>query len=280
MTYKTLASGVSLKSFWLYAFLVLTSLISVFPFFWMFIVGSNTTAVINQFPPKVVPGPYFLENLQKAMDRSPYFLSYLNSVIISISITASVLLLASLAGFAFAKLRFPFSKGLFVFVLFTMMIPVQLGIIPLYMIMSNLGWVNTRWAVIVPGMVNAFGVFWMRQYIITAVPDELIAAARIDGCNNYSMFFRIVVPIIQPAYATLGILTFMNAWNDFFWPSVVLQSRNMLTVQLALRTLNDAFYQDHSMVLSATFVATLPLLVVFLLFNKRFIAGIAEGALK
>jgi len=263
-----------------YTVLAVTVAISVFPFYWMFVIGSNTTASVNSFPPTFAPGPLFLENLFRAIESSAFFQSLINSLVISSFITVSVLILASLAGFAFAKLRFPGSGPLFIFVLLTMMVPVQLGVIPQYMLMSWIGWVDTFFAVIVPGMINAFGVFWMRQYITSAIPDELVDAARIDGCGNFAIYWRIVVPTIQPAFATLGILTFMHSWNDFFWPLIVLQSRNRLTIQLALRTLNDAYYQDHSMVLAATFVATLPLLIAFLMFSRRFIAGLAEGALK
>ena len=263
-----------------YLVLGVTVALSVFPFYWMFVIGSNTTASVNSFPPTLAPGSLFIDNLARAIDRAPFYQSLINSALIASAITASVLVLASLAGFAFAKLRFPGSGPLFIFVLLTMMVPVQLGVIPLYMLMSRMGLVDTLLAVIIPGMINAFGVFWMRQYISGAIPVEILDAARIDGCGNFAIYWRIVTPTIQPAFATLGILTFMQSWNDFFWPLIVLQSRDKLTIQLALRTLNDAYYQDHSMVLAATFVATLPLLVAFLLFSRRFIAGLAEGALK
>lgn len=263
-----------------YAFLVLISIISIFPFYWMFVVGSNSNASINRFPPQMLPGTNFIANLSKAISMSPFMGSIVNSCIVSVTITLFLLFLASLAGYTFSKIEFPFKNALFVFILFTMMIPVQIGVIPRYMIVSKLGWVDSLVSVIIPSLVNSFGVFWMRQYITTAVPDELVSAAKIDGCGPFNVFLRIIVPIIQPGFATLGILTFMQAWNDYFWPSVVLHSNSSLTIQLALRTLNDANFQDYSVILSATFIATLPLLLVFLFFNKQFIAGIAEGALK
>lgn len=161
-----------------------------------------------------------------------------------------------------------------------MMIPPQLGLIPNFMIISELGWVDDLRAVIVPAMVTAFGVFWMRQYISSAVPYELIEAARIDGCSNFRTFWNIILPTVRPGLATLGIFTFMSTWNDFLWPLVVLKDRSVHTIQIALRTLNDVYYTDYSMILAGTFMATIPILVVFLIFSRQFISGITEGAVK
>ena len=263
-----------------YVMLAAIAALSVFPFYWMFVIGSNTNAVVNSFPPKMVPGSNFAANFSRTLEMAPIFRSMLNSAFLSIVITVTELFLSSLAGFAFAKLRFRGKGFLFAFVLFTMMVPVQLGIIPRYLIVSRLGWVDSFLSVIVPGMVNAFGVYWMRQYIMTTIHDDLINAAKIDGCGYWGIYLKIILPIIKPGLATLGILTFMNVWNDYFWPSVVLHGSSMLTIQIALRSLNDALFQDYSLIMSATFVATLPLLIIFLLFNKQFIAGATEGAIK
>ena len=263
-----------------YVILAAIAALSVFPFYWMFVIGSNTNAVVNSFPPKMVPGSNFAANFSRTLEMAPIFRSMLNSAFLSIVITVTELFLSSLAGFAFAKLRFRGKGFLFAFVLFTMMVPVQLGIIPRYLIVSRLGWVDSFLSVIVPGMVNAFGVYWMRQYIMTTIHDDLINAAKIDGCGYWGIYLKIILPIIKPGLATLGILTFMNVWNDYFWPSVVLHGSSMLTIQIALRSLNDALFQDYSLIMSATFVATLPLLIIFLLFNKQFIAGATEGAIK
>ena len=263
-----------------YVMLAAIAALSVFPFYWMFVIGSNTNAVVNSFPPKMVPGSNFAANFSRTLEMAPIFRSMLNSAFLSIVITVTELFLSSLAGFAFAKLRFRGKGFLFAFVLFTMMVPVQLGIIPRYLIVSRLGWVDSFLSVIVPGMVNAFGVYWMRQYIMTTIHDDLINAAKIDGCGYWGIYLKIILPISKPGLATLGILTFMNVWNDYFWPSVVLHGSSMLTIQIALRSLNDALFQDYSLIMSATFVATLPLLIIFLLFNKQFIAGATEGAIK
>lgn len=264
----------------MYIFLVLSALLSVFPFYWMFVVGSNTTSAINKIPPVVVPGANFLTNALNVLDRIDFFKALLNSLVISTIVTISVLFFCSLAGFAFSKLNFKGRDALFIFVIATMMIPPQLGLIPNFMIISKLTWVDDLRAVIVPAAVNAFGVFWMRQYIQGAVPYELIEAARVDGCSNFRIFWNIVLPTVKPGLATLGIFTFMGTWNDFLWPLVVLKDRSVHTIQIALRTLNDVYNTDYSLILAGTFMATLPILLVFLLFSKQFISGLTEGAVK
>ena len=201
----------------------------------MFVIGSNQTNAINKFPPKMLPGMNFFENALKVFDRIDFLKSVSNSFAVSSAITLSVLFFCSLAGFAFAKLHFKGRNQIFVFVIATMMVPAQLGLIPMYMIISKLGWINSLNAVIVPGMVNAFGVFWMRQYIGATIPDELMDAGRVDGCSNFRLYWNITLPSIRPALATLGLITFMNVWNDFLWPLVVLKDKSVHTIQIALK---------------------------------------------
>ncbi len=190
-------------------------------------------------------------------------------------------LFCSLAGYAFAKYEFKYKNFLFFFVLGTLFVPTQLSVLPTYVIMAKLQWIDTFRAVIVPGMVNAFGIFWMRQYISSSVHTELLEAGRIDGAGHLKIFAKIVMPIITPAYATLGIFTYLNTWNDFFWPFVVLKDRSNYTIQIALQQLFHARDGiDYGMILSSTFMATLPLLIVFLLFSRWFIAGLTSGAVK
>lgn len=264
----------------LYTFLAISALLSVFPFYWMFVVASNTTSAINKFPPVVIPGPNFIENSLAVFEEIEFFQALFNSLVISVVVTTSVLFFCSLAGFAFSKLTFKFRDAFFVFVIATMMIPPQLSLIPNFMIISSLGWVDDLRAVIVPAAVNAFGVFWMRQYISSSVPYELVEAARMDGCSNFRIFWNIVLPTVKPGLATLGIFTFMATWNDFLWPLVVLKDSSVHTIQIALRTLNDVYSTDYSLILAGTFLATLPILIVFLIFNRQFISGLTEGAVK
>jgi cellobiose transport system permease protein len=167
-----------------------------------------------------------------------------------------------------------------VVVIATLIVPVQLGVIPLYIQMNHFGWINHLQAVIAPSLVTAFGVFLMRQYIVGAVPNELIDAARVDGCHTWRVFWHVILPAVRPIAAVLGLLTFMNTWNDFFWPLIVLTPHNP-TVQVAVSTLAGAQYvPDYALILTGTFVSILPLLVVFLVLGKQIVGGIMKGAVK
>ncbi|MGG4142568.1 carbohydrate ABC transporter permease [Paenibacillus algorifonticola] len=266
-----------------YVLLLLFVLFSVFPFYWMSVISTRTVGEISAIPPKVFYGNRMAENFDKIFNNEnvDFLRTMGNTAIIAVSITISMLLLSSLAGFAFARLNFTGKGFMLLFVLGTLMIPAQLGIIPQYLIITKLQWLNDYRAVIVPGMVSAFGVFFMRQYIEAAVPSELVEAGRIDGCRNLQLYALIAVPAIAPAYATLGILTFMGAWNDYLWPSIVMKSNEMLTVQVALLRLDtSSYFQDKSLVMAASVMATLPLFLIFLFFNRQFIAGVTDGAVK
>ena len=197
------------------------------------------------------------------------------------SIALAQVFFSTLAGFAFAKLKFPLRNVLFYIVVGTMMVPLQLGIIPQFMLISNLGWVNSLRALIVPGMVSAFGVFWMRQYIDGSVPDELLQAAKVDGASVWRQYWNITLPMVRPAAAVLGLFGFMAAWNDFLWPLVVLNSPNSFTVQVALRQLQStAYVTDFGVQFAGVFMATIPLILIFIFLGRQLIGGIMEGALK
>jgi cellobiose transport system permease protein len=262
-----------------YALLIAAILGSVFPLYWSFVVSSQTNDVVAQPNPALLPGSHFLENARRVFEQTEFQKALMNSLIAASAITLSTVLFCSLAGFAFAKLRFRGRNALFLFIIATMLVPVQLGIIPLYMLMGRIGWNAHLQAVIVPMMVTAFGVFWMRQFIAEAVPDELLDAGRVDGCSTLRLYWHVILPAIRPAAAVLGMLTFMQAWNDFFWPLVVLGPDNP-TVQVAIATLRGGYYQDYSLVLAGTALGTLPILVFLLVFGRQIIGGIMEGAIK
>jgi cellobiose transport system permease protein len=264
----------------LYVLLVIATLLSIFPFYWMFVMATNTNEVINRIPPAILPGEALVANFTKVVNTIDFFGAMWNSFIVSSITTIGVLFLCSLAGFAFAKLNFKGKNILFVAILVTMMIPPQLGLIPQYIIITKLNWLNDLKAIIVPGLIDAFGIFWMRQYISSNVPDELVDAAKIDGCSTFRVYWNITVPIIIPAFATLAIIKFMYVWNDFLWPLVVLREKESQTIQVALRGLIDNYVRDNGMILSGTFWATVPLVIIFLLLNKMFIASLTEGAVK
>ncbi|MEV4658026.1 carbohydrate ABC transporter permease [Micromonospora sp. NPDC049301] len=265
-----------------YLALVVAAGMSIFPIWWMFVVASRSSDAMGQLPPPITPGGNLGANISRLFDNTDaYFLTGLiNSTIVAGTVTVSVVFFASLAGFAFAKLRFRGRNALLLVVIATMMVPTQLGVIPLYMLMTRLQWNDRLPAVIVPALVTGFGVFMMRQYAGQAVSDELIEAARMDGCGTARVFWHVVLPALRPAAAVLGLLTFMTTWNDFLWPYAVLNDPANPTVQLSLRALSDGYYQDMSQVFTGTAIATLPLLLVFVLFGRQIIGGIMEGAVK
>ncbi|PJJ65124.1 carbohydrate ABC transporter permease [Compostimonas suwonensis] len=260
---------------------ILTAILlgSAYPLWWSFVVGSSEASARASAWPPLLPGGNFWVNVGQVLDTIPFWTALLNSVIVSTIITVSVVTFSTLAGYAFAKLRFRGSSGLMVFVVATMAIPTQLGIIPLFMLMRQWGWTGELGAVIIPTLVTAFGVFFMRQYLVDVIPDELIEAARVDGANMLSTFWHVAVPAARPAMAILGLFTFMMAWTDFLWPLLVLTGQNP-TLQTALSQLQSAKYVDYSIVLTGAVMATIPLLVLFVFAGKQLISGIMQGAVK
>ncbi|ATY14737.1 carbohydrate ABC transporter permease [Amycolatopsis sp. AA4] len=262
-----------------YGVLIVFVLGSLFPFYWSFLVASRDNGMLTERIPPLLPGGNFFANAARVFDTVPFWRALANSVIVSGTVTLTTVLFSSLAGFAFAKLRFRGRNGLFVFIVVTLAVPTQLGIIPLFIAMSKLGWAGGLQSVIVPNLVTAFGVFWMRQYTVDALPYELIEAARMDGCSMIRIFWNVCLPAVRPAAAILAMFTFMTSWNDFLWPLVVLDAGNP-TVQVALEKLQSGYYVDYSLVLAGTTLATIPILIVFLLLGRQIVAGIMQGAVK
>lgn len=274
---------------WTYVALALVFAFSAFPLYWMFVVSTGTEASVSRIPPQLTPEGHFFENLNEVLSLQDVFLTQamINSVIVASIVTVSVLFFCSLAGFAFAKLRFRGSKALMVFVIVTLAIPNQLGVVALYIIMSKLPWGNEgdTWnghlvAVIVPGLVNAFGVFYMRQFILGTVPDELVESARVDGASTLRIYWSIVLPVLRPAMAVLGLLTFVAIWNDFQWPLITLNGTDNPTSMVAISDLASGVYVQYRRVLSGAFLTTLPLLVMLFIGGRQIVRGIMEGAVK
>jgi cellobiose transport system permease protein len=264
-----------------YIALVIGVLASIYPFYYMFVIATRSLDAINSVPPPATPAGAFGENFQRVLDNDAanFVKGVVNSIIVSTVVTVCVVLTGTLAGFAFAKLRFRGRSGLLLAIVVTMMVPTQLGLIPLWGMMQDLGWYDTLYAVTVPFLVSAFGVFMMRQYASQAVSDELIEAARVDGCSTFRIYWNVVLPALRPAAAVLGLLTFMDTWNQFLWPYAVLTPDNP-TLQVSLAFLSYAYYTDYSQVFAATAVGTVPLLLVFIFFGRQIIGGIMEGAVK
>jgi cellobiose transport system permease protein len=259
----------------------LVGLLSIYPFYYMFVIATRSLDSINDIPPPFTPGSSFVDNFSRVLhkDGVNFVDGLVNSILVSSVVTVSVVLTSTLAGFAFAKLKFRGRDALLFAILVTMMIPTQLGLIPLWGMMIDFDWYDSLLAVIVPFLTSAFGVFMMRQYASSAVSDELIEAARVDGCSTLRIFWNVVLPAVRPAAGVLALLTFMEQWNSFLWPRAVLTPDNP-TLQVSLGYISTAYYTDYSMVFSATAVATLPLVVVFIVFGRQIIGGIMEGAIK
>jgi cellobiose transport system permease protein len=262
-----------------YVILAIVAVISIFPIYWTIVAASTSNSDIAQVPPPLLPGGNLVSNFHKALTQVNMGKAVLNSVIVSGSIALGTVFFCTLAGFAFAKLRFRGRNLLLFITIGTIMVPPQLGIIPLFMLIAKLHWVNQLQAVILPTLVSGFGVFFMRQYLSEALPTELLEAGRVDGASTLRIFWRIVLPIARPAMAVLGMLTFMQAWNDFFWPIIALTQDNP-TVQVALLGLGQGYVPDHSIIMAGTLIGTLPLVAVFLLLGRQIVGGIMQGAIK
>ncbi|MBF9133636.1 carbohydrate ABC transporter permease [Plantactinospora sp. S1510] len=263
-----------------YLALILGSVLSIFPIVWSFIIASRDNGAVYEMPP--TPGGELFNNIDRmlANEDAAFVYGLINSVVVSTVVTISVIFFSTLAGFAFAKLRFRGSNALLLLIILTMMVPTQLGIIPLYLMMVKFGWTGTLQAVIVPFLVQGFGVFMMRQYAMSAISDELIEAARLDGCSTWRVYWNVVLPALRPAAAVLGLLIFMQTWNEFLWPFIVL-TPDTPTVQYSLKILSSGPYQtDYVALFAGTALATLPLLIVFIVFGRQIIGGIMEGAVK
>jgi len=263
-----------------YGALVVGALITLFPYYQLVVMASNTTADIFSVPPNFAIGGKLFDNLREVFSKVDLFGSVLNTLVVAVATTLLVLFFDSLAAFTFAKYDFPGSNVLFGVLLATFVVPTQLAAIPQFTLMAKIGWVGDLKALIIPAAANAFGIFWMRQYAKGAIPDELLEAARVDGAGFFRTYLLIGLPVLRPALAFLGIFTFVNTWNDYLWPLVVLIDSNHVTLQVALSMLNGAYLKDYAIVMAGTLVAIVPLIVVFLIGSRHFIRNVAAGAVK
>ncbi|GIF97881.1 carbohydrate ABC transporter permease [Catellatospora citrea] len=256
--------------------------LSIFPLYYMFVIATRTNDAIGQTPPPVTPGGEIGGNVDRLLsnDSAAFMTGLVNSAIVATVVTVFVVFFSSLAGFAFAKLQFKGRNGMMLAILITMMVPTQLGIVPLYQMMYEWDLHNKLPSIILPFLVSGFGVFMMRQYASQAVPDELIEAARMDGCSTFRTYWNVVLPGLRPAIAVLGLFTFMEQWNSFLWPQIALGDPTNPTVQLSLQRLSQGYYNDYSQVFAGTLLSVVPLLVIFIIFGRQIIGGIMEGAVK
>jgi multiple sugar transport system permease protein len=255
------------------------ALITVAPFLWMLMTSFKTLPDILTYPPVWWPKEFIVDNYVNAFSAAPFGRFYFNSVVIAVAVTIGQIITCSMAAFAFARLRFWGRDVLFYIFLGTMMIPGQVTMIPGFMMLYWLGWIDSYAALIVPGLASAFGTFLLRQFFLT-IPRDLEDAASIDGCGRFGLLWRIILPLSKPALATLAVFTFMGVFNDFLWALIVVNSEEMRTVQLGLAIFRDRYQTDWGQLMAASVTATLPILLVFFVAQKYFIKGITLSGLK
>ncbi|GAA3117038.1 cellobiose transport system permease protein [Kribbella aluminosa] len=255
-------------------------LLSVFPFYWLVAMSTQTTAEIFGYPPRLTFGPELLTNIRSVIHNVDLIQALFYTVIVSAASALLVMFFDSLAAFAFAKYSFPGKSVLFVALLVTMLVPGNLSLVPSFVLMSHLGWAGSLQALIIPGAANAFGIFLLRQFAAGSIPDELVDSARIDGAGFFRTYWSVGVPMLRGGLAFLGIFTFISAWNDYVWPLIVLVNPRVQTLQTALSTLNSVYGTDYGAVMAGALVSLLPLIGIFIIGSRHFIANIAAGALK
>lgn len=277
----TSIKGTRRRGIALHAVLVVGLLLSAFPFYWAVIMSTHTSSEIFSYPPNLLPGSHFLENVRGLFSSVDFFGSMGNSLLVACSVTFLVLLFDSLAAFVFAKFEFPGKRTLFAALMLIFMVPAQLAAIPQFVIMAKLGWIGSMTSLIVPAAANAFGIFWMRQYMTGAIHDELLDASRIDGANFLRQYWHVALPVVRPGLAFLGIFTFMGQWNDYAWPLIALTNPDNVTLQVALSQLNGTHgTTDYGMVMTGALLALVPLLIVFAIGARQIIGDLAKGAIK
>lgn len=263
-----------------YAMVGAGAFIMLAPFYFMFVFATHSRTDIFALPPPLFFGGHLLDNLQILTTRLPFWRNLGWSVYVAIASTALTLLFCSMGGYAFARLEFRFKNALFGLVLATMLLPSFMGMIPSFMIMDALGWIDEHRALYIPGAASAFGIFLMRQFVDSAVPRDLLEAARMDGCGEFGIYWRIVLPLIKPALGTLGLVTFISSWNNFVGPLIVMRSAEQYTLPLALRSLQSPVNTEWGALMVGSAIATLPLIVLFVLSSRQLIAGLTAGAVK
>ena len=265
----------------LHTSLIAGVLLSAFPFYWAVIMSTHTSSEIFSYPPKLLPGSHFTENVRHLFDTVDFFGSMANSLLVATVVTFLVLFLDSLAAFVFAKFDFPGRNALFALLMLIFMVPAQMAAIPQFVIMAKLGWIGSMTSLIVPAAANAFGIFWMRQYMRGAIHDELLDASRLDGANFLRQYWHVALPVVRPGLAFLGIFTFMSQWNDYAWPLIALTNPDNVTLQVALSQLNGTHgTTDYGMVMTGAVLALIPLLIVFAVGARQIIGDLAKGAVR
>lgn len=262
-----------------YVLLTVFALIALLPFAWMLSTSLKSDAEVFVYPPQWIPSVLRFENYTSLWDELPMNRWILNSALVAATGVLGHLLFCSMAAYAFARLRFPFREPLFYLFLGTMLVPGQVQLIPNFILMRQLGWIDTYWALIVPGLSGAFGTFLLRQFFLT-LPRQLEEAALIDGAGLARIWLRIVLPLSRPALAAVAVMTFLEKWNDFIWPLVVVNATEKMTLPVGLSYLNTTHSTDWTRLMAGDMISILPVLAVFLVAQRFFVRGIALSGLK
>jgi len=265
--------------FLVHAALIAGGAITLFPLVWMISASLMPTGQATSYPPKFFPSSITFEHYRDLFTRLDLGKSFINSTLVAVTVTAISLLLNSMAGYAFAKLRFAGRERLFGVLIAALVIPTQVGMLPLFLLLKSLGLVNTYWGVIIPGLASIFGIFLIRQSLL-AIPDEILDAARIDGAGEFRIYWSIVLPLARPALVTLALFTFMASWNDFMWPLIVLSDDDKYTLPVSVANLVGEHVQDVELMMASSVLTVVPVLVLFLMLQKHYIAGLMVGGVK
>ena len=263
----------------LIAVFTVITIIFVMPLVVMVLSAFKPLAEILRTPPTLWPEAPTLDNFRTVLSEAPYFLWYRNSLVVAIAVTAFAVFTSSVAGYIFAKFEFPLKQPLFVLILATLMIPFPVLLIPNYIIANRLGVLNSLWALVLPGMVSAFGIFLIRQFA-AGIPRDLIEAARLDGAGEWAIFGRIVLPLLRPALAALGVFTFLASWNDYLWPLVAINDLDKSTIPLALTFFSSVQSTRYDLIMAAAAMAVVPVLIVFLIFQRHIVKALVLAGMR
>jgi multiple sugar transport system permease protein len=277
---STSRAGRLVASVLLYVAVTIGALVMIMPFAWMLLASFKDLGQIYKVPPNWIPDPFVFQNYVNAWTSVPFDTGYLNSAIVTVTVVVVNLLTCSMAAYAFARIEFPFRHALFILFLATLMVPEQVTIIPLYIIIESVGLIDTLLSLIIPyALFNAFGVFLLRQFI-KSLPVDLEEAAIVDGANRWTIYWRIILPLIRPALAAFGIFTFLFQWNNFFRPLVFLNSIDNYTVPLAINFFRGQYATDFALLMAGSAISIVPVLIVYAIGQRQIIEGIATTGLK
>lgn len=271
--------GNSLKRPLLYVLLIVAAAFMLVPFLWMLSTSFKVDQYVLSMPPQFIPRPFTLDSYRQLFDLLPIDRMFFNSLLVAVATTVGQVFVSSMAAYAFARMKFRGQNGLFLLYLATLMIPFQVTIIPLFILMRYLGWINSYQGLIAPGIFSAFGTFLLRQFFLS-LPRDLEEAAFLDGANHFTVYWRVIMPLAKPALATLAIFSFMGSWNAFLWPLFIVRNEQLMTLPVGLATLHGRYLTQWNLVMAGAVITVIPMLIIYLLAQKHFVRGVVLSGLK